>query len=82
MTRSVVYVVKKKWVLLVILLLLSGCWDRKELEKLAIVTGIGIDYGEEGDDYQVSFQIARSGEVKTPGSSSQDGGGGKKDCCR
>ncbi len=76
MTRSVVYVVKKKWVLLVILLLLSGCWDRKELEKLAIVTGIGIDYGEEGDDYQVSFQIARSGEVKTPGSSSQDGGGG------
>ena len=67
---------KKKWVLLVILLLLSGCWDRKELEKLAIVTGIGIDYGEEGDDYQVSFQIARSGEVKTPGSSSQDGGGG------
>lgn len=44
---------------------LSGCWDREELQKLDIVSGIGIDEG--GDDvnnrYRVTVQIINEGEI-------------------
>lgn len=44
---------------------LSGCWDRKELNDVAIVLAVGIDYA--GDKYQVSVQaIDPSQTSKTP----------------
>ena len=61
-------------IMLVILLLLSGCWDRRELENLAIVSGFGIDYPEQGEGYLLTFQIVKPAEVRAPGSGS-DGGG-------
>ena len=35
------------WFLFLHILLLSGCWDRSEVNQLAMVTAIGIDQKEE-----------------------------------
>ncbi len=40
---------------------LTGCWSRKELNEIAIVTAIGIDKTEDG--YLVSVQIVNPGEI-------------------
>lgn len=44
-----------------ILVLISGCWSKKELDELAIVTGIGIDQSEEG--YLITVQVINPAEV-------------------
>lgn len=49
-------------------LLLSGCWDRQELNDIAIVVGMGIDKHE--DEIVLSVQIVNPGNV----SSHQAGG--------
>ncbi|MDM5333897.1 Ger(x)C family spore germination protein [Ureibacillus composti] len=49
--------------LLVLNLLLAGCWDRRELNQLAITLAIGIDKVE--DDYQVSAQVVVPSVVST-----------------
>ncbi|MGM0879282.1 MAG: Ger(x)C family spore germination protein, partial [Bacillota bacterium] len=45
--------------------LLSGCWDRAELQDLDIVSAIGIDEG--GDDvenrYLVTVQVINEGQI-------------------
>jgi spore germination protein KC len=41
--------------------LLSGCWNRRELNDLAIALGVGID--KQGDEYRVSVQIVNPQEV-------------------
>ncbi|MCI8671809.1 MAG: Ger(x)C family spore germination protein [Bacilli bacterium] len=46
---------KKILILLIIPLLLGGCYDYNELNDLAIVAGVGIDY--EDDKYIVTFEI-------------------------
>ncbi|MFJ7726492.1 Ger(x)C family spore germination protein [Neobacillus sp. NPDC097160] len=58
--------------LLVVLLLpiLSACWNQKELTDLAFVMAMGIDKGEH-KKFDVSFQIVNPGNV----SSGQNGGG-------
>ncbi|MDC3415868.1 Ger(x)C family spore germination protein [Aquibacillus salsiterrae] len=56
---------RKKLVLilffLVLLPVLSGCWDKKELNELAILTGLAIDQAEEG--YRVTAQILNPAEI-------------------
>lgn len=51
--------------LLLTALLLSGCWDRSELQDLDIVSAIGIDEG--GDDvenrYLVTVQVINEGQI-------------------
>lgn len=62
---------KKILILLFIPLLLSGCYDYNELNDLAIVSGIGIDY--EDNEYKVIFEIVstkKEGESGGSGSSS------------
>ncbi|MBM7608480.1 spore germination protein KC [Lysinibacillus composti] len=49
--------------LLILSLLLSGCWDRRELNQLAITLAIGIDKVE--DEYQVSAQVVVPSVVST-----------------
>ncbi|WP_309478918.1 Ger(x)C family spore germination protein [Brevibacillus agri] len=44
-----------------LVMLLAGCWNRKELNDLAICVGIGIDKAEHG--YTVSVQVVDPGEV-------------------
>ena len=70
---------KKSWIWLCLFLLsgfTSGCWDRKELETLAIVSGIGIDLAQDGENYQVTFQIIRPDAVLGGDGSAGGGGGG------
>ena len=40
---------------------LSGCWNRQEIDSLAIVTAVGIDKDPEG--YNVTTQILNPGEI-------------------
>lgn len=51
--------------MLLSIVLLSGCWDRAELQDLDIVSAIGIDEG--GDDvenrYRVTVQIINEGQI-------------------
>jgi spore germination protein KC len=49
-------------------MLLAGCWNRRELNDLAIAMGIGID--KQGDQYRVSVQIVNPQEI-----TSKKGGG-------
>lgn len=58
---------KRIFILLIIPLFLGGCYDYKELNDLAIVNGIGIDYEEE--EYEVTFEIiSTKKEGETSGS--------------
>ncbi|WP_186578000.1 Ger(x)C family spore germination protein [Aquibacillus kalidii] len=54
----------------ILLLFITGCWNRRELNDLAISLGEGIDL--EGDSYRISTQIVIPGEIasKSTGSSS------------
>ncbi|CQR48304.1 Spore germination protein A3 precursor [Paraliobacillus sp. PM-2] len=51
-----------------LLLVLNGCWDRVEINDLAIVMGIGLDKTEEGD-IELSVQIANPKAMAGSGSS-------------
>ena len=53
------------------LLLLSGCWDRREINDVAFVLGSAID--KKGDQYIASIQVALPSQLGGAGSS---GGGG------
>ncbi|WP_240666693.1 Ger(x)C family spore germination protein [Longirhabdus pacifica] len=49
---------------LFILLLLTGCWDRNEVNDIAIVAATGFDMEDSEDQkYRVSFQIPLPGEL-------------------
>ncbi|PLR80696.1 Ger(x)C family spore germination protein [Bacillus canaveralius] len=56
------------FVLIILLVPLTGCWNRRELNELAIAVAMGID--KSGEQYQVSAQIVNPGEIVT-----QKGGG-------
>jgi len=43
------------------LILTTGCWDRKELNNLAIASGIGIE--KKDGTYKVTVQIENAGEI-------------------
>lgn len=60
---------KKLIFLLIIPFLLTGCFDYNELNDLAIVTGVGIDYKD--NEYSVTFEIiSTKKEGETSGSTS------------
>ncbi|WP_028612616.1 Ger(x)C family spore germination protein [Paenibacillus harenae] len=50
------------------LLMLAGCWSRRELDELLVVVGIGVDW-EEGE-YLVSFQTVNPSEISMQKSTS------------
>lgn len=53
---------RRTWVLLFCIpLLLTGCWERQELNELAFVLGVGID--KVGEKYNVSMQVVVPSEV-------------------
>ncbi|MGY3190487.1 Ger(x)C family spore germination protein [Lysinibacillus sp. TE18511] len=57
--------------LVIFTLLLSGCWSKRELSDLAIVSALGID--KVNDGYSISVQIINAGEMsenKSSGSQS------------
>ena len=46
----------RKFFIILILLLTSGCWNYQELNEYAIVTGMAVDI--EDNKYKISFLIA------------------------
>lgn len=46
---------------IICLLTLTACWDKSELNELAVVTGLAIDKADEG--YMISMQTVNSSEV-------------------
>lgn len=59
--------------LLLCLLLLTGCWNRREIETLGFVLGLGIDWDEEEGVYELTMQMA---QVRAQGGMGDGGGGG------
>lgn len=59
----------KKIILIILLLALSGCYDYKEINDLAIITAIGVDY--EDEEYKITLEILNdqgdkdSGKIKS-----------------
>lgn len=60
--------------ILVSALSLSGCWNRRELDTLSIVSGVALDKGEQTDQIKVTVQVIKPSEIKT--TTSKGGGGG------
>lgn len=56
-------------VLLSLILFISGCWNRRELNDLAIAVGLGIDASADGQ-YEVLMQIVDPGEISSQKTSS------------
>ncbi|SDX56616.1 Ger(x)C family spore germination protein [Paenibacillus sp. CF384] len=54
-------------------LLATGCWNSRELNKLAIVTAMAIDKAADADQYELTFQVVIPGQLAK---SSNSGGGG------
>ena len=48
----------KKLLIIPLVLLLTGCWNYRELNQLAITTGIAVD--KENDNYKITIMIANS----------------------
>lgn len=67
---------KSIWIVVSFLLfnlILSGCYDRKELDEMAYVMGIGLDKGKTPNSLTMTLQIA---VPKTMGSDAGDDSGG------
>lgn len=54
------------FVLLILSLFLTGCWDRRELNELGIALALGIDKVE--DEYQVTAQVVVPSEISAKAS--------------
>ncbi|OXM13663.1 Ger(x)C family spore germination protein [Paenibacillus herberti] len=57
---------RKTALVLACLLMLSGCWSRRELNDLLIVLGIGIDWAD--GEYLVSYQVVNPNEISNKSS--------------
>ncbi|SFI86191.1 spore germination protein KC [Paenibacillus sp. UNC496MF] len=57
---------------LLFLLAVTGCWNSRELNQLAIVTAMSVDKAEGSDQYDLAFQVVMPGEIM---SSSKSGSG-------
>lgn len=68
--RGVVFLL----LILSVILLTTGCWNRKELDRLAIVAAVGIDKGED-QKIKLTVQVIKPGALKSP---SSEGGSGKE----
>lgn len=51
--------------LILVITLLPGCWNSRELNDLAIVSAIGIDQSSEDGKYQVTFQVVNPSATAT-----------------
>ncbi|REE81478.1 spore germination protein KC [Paenibacillus taihuensis] len=60
-------------VIVILLVITSGCWNLREPDELSFITAAGLDYNEQGQ-LEVTSQIAVPAAI----SGSQEGGGGNK----
>lgn len=47
---------------------LTGCWNKREIDEIAIVTGVGIDQAQEPDKVMITAQIIKPADIAPPGS--------------
>ncbi|WNS44904.1 Ger(x)C family spore germination protein [Paenibacillus sp. MMS20-IR301] len=59
--------------LLLLTVLLSGCWERKELNELAFVLALGLDKAESG--YKVTMQVVIPSSITSQSAGGAGGGG-------
>ena len=52
-------------IMLITMLLLSGCWNYREIDKLAIVSGLAIDKNAQGDQFLLTAEIIDLKETMT-----------------
>lgn len=57
---------------ILLILSLSGCWNRRELNTFSILMGMGIDKAEEADKVQLTAQIIKASELKQEGGSDEE----------
>lgn len=57
--------------------ILTGCWNRKELNTLAVVQAIGIDKMEDGQ-INLTMQLLKPAAIKESSSQNKEGGVGGK----
>ena len=55
----------KKYIVIICLLLLTGCWDRKELSDIGIIVGMAIDKDPETGEYIITSQYLRPAAEST-----------------
>lgn len=55
---------------------LSGCWDSKEIDRLAIVTGTALDLSKVPGMIDITMEVANSSDSGSPSSADQGSGGG------
>lgn len=59
-------------ILLSLLFLTSGCWDYRELNTMAIVGSIGIDYNEKDELFKVSAQVFNAKKTSNSSAGTSD----------
>ncbi|NBJ15501.1 MAG: Ger(x)C family spore germination protein [Dehalobacter sp. 4CP] len=59
-----------------LILPLSGCWSRHELNSLSFVVGVGLDKAEKPGEIQLTTQVVKPGELKSASAKSKSGGSG------
>lgn len=64
---------KKLLFILLISFSLTGCWNYRELNHLAIVGAIGIDYDEENELFELSVQVFNAKKSSSNGQSGEGG---------
>lgn len=62
----------KSSICILLTIILSGCWNRRELDTLAIVMGVGVDKSDAPGKIRITTQIVKPAEIKTQG---KDSGG-------
>lgn len=55
----------------------GGCWNYRDLNQLAIVSGVGIDLAPEPGKVLLTIQVIKPSDVKGGGGGGTPGGGGK-----
>lgn len=58
------------------LVLLPGCWDRREVNDIAIVSGMALDMAKDGQ-YRIAVQFPLAGQLGGPGGGGGGTSGGK-----
>lgn len=61
---------QRLWLALILIIFIMGCYDRRELDDLAIVVGLGIDLADDGD-------ILATVQIVNPQVLGNQGGGGE-----
>lgn len=71
--KSRIALLLKIMICVFLILSITGCWNSRELDKFAIVMGVGFDKPKESGKVQLTAQIVKPGELKAP---KKEGGGG------